>query len=110
MCLRFIIDDEESIEMISRRYIDRIIECMVNLFNSECTLTKQEKKKEITRYLQTANFNTSIEIAEPRRAYLKFMYFILKTRNVSLCYYMCKFINFVKKKNISLFARLKANR
>ena len=45
-----LIDDEDSFEMISRRYIDRLIECMVNLFNSECKLTKSEKREEIKKY------------------------------------------------------------
>ena len=105
-----LIDDENSIEMISRRYVDRLIECIVNLFNTECTLTNSEKKGEIKKYLSANNFISSIEKARPRKLYLKLMYFILKTRNVCLCYYMCKFINYIKKRNIRLFANLKANR
>ena len=103
-------NDEDSFEMISRRYVDRLIECMVNLFNSECKLTKSEKREEIKKYLSTDNFKNSIENARPRKVYLKLMYFILKTRSLSLCYYMCKFINHIKKRNVRLFANLKANR
>ena len=105
-----LLDDEDSFEMISRRYVDRLIECMVNLFNTECVLTKGEKKKLIAGYLNTDNFVTSIKKARPRKLHLKIMYFILKIRNVGLCYNMCKFINYIKKKNIRLFANLKANR
>lgn len=105
-----LLNDENSLEMISRRYIDRLIECMVNLFSSECLLTENEKKREIKSYLETYNFNESIKYARPKKLYLKLMYIILKTKNISLCYFMCKFIYFIKKKNIRLFACLKANR
>ena len=105
-----LIDDEKSIEMISRRYIDRIIECIVNLFNSECTFTKAEKIKEIKKYLDTESFNTSIKNAKPKKIHLKLIYFVLKTRNAYFCYYMCEFINSIKKNNIRLFEKFKANR
>ena len=68
-----LLDDENSFEMIARRYIDRLIECMVNLFNRECSLTKKEKKEEIKTYLATRNFKESIKSARPRKLYLKLM-------------------------------------
>ena len=103
-------NDKNSIEMISRRYIDRVIECIVNLFNKECKLSSNEKESMIYKYLNNDNFNKCIKNANPKKLYLKIIYSILKTKNVYLCYIMAKFINFVKKKNIKLFSVLKTNR
>ena len=103
-------DDYNSIEMISRRYIDRIIECMVNLFNSECILTSEEKKELISKYINTKSFDISIKHARPKKFYLKIMYIVLKTKNVQLCYFLANIIYIIKKNNLKLFTILKKNR
>lgn len=103
-------NDEKSKEMISRRYVDRIIECMVNLFNSECKLSNKDKESMISNYLHNDNFDLCISVARPKKFYLKLMYSILKSKNISACYFLAKFINFVKKKNIMIFSILKSNR
>lgn len=103
-------DDKNSKEMISRRYVDRLIECMVNLFNKECKLSTNDKKLTIGKYLNSNNFNYCIKYASPKKIYLKVIYDILKTKSVNMCYTMAKFINFVKKNNIMLFSILKTNR
>ena len=105
-----LIDDKDAFEMISRRYVDRLIECMVNLFNKECDLTNDEKKETLKKYLDNKYFTKSIEFARPNKLYLKIMYIPLKLKSVTLCILMSKFINFVKSKNIKLFALLKMNR
>ena len=104
------LDDEPSVEMISRRYIDRLIECMVNLYNDECKLDKAEKNEKINQYMQTDNFAFCIKHAKPRKLYLRLMYIPLKLKSVSLCSLMSRIIYYVKSKNIKLFATLKADR
>lgn len=104
------VDDINSFEMIARRYIDRLIECMTNLFNSECKLTKKEKKEKIKKYLLNENFKKCILFAKPNKLYLRIMYLPLKLKNIDLCYTMASFINKVKKQNIKLFSILKTNR
>lgn len=105
-----LLSDVNSYEVIARRYIDRIIECMVNLFNTECTLTKKEKYEAISKYISSKNFNDCIKMAKPKKIYLSLMYVPLRFKSVMLCYMMSKFIYFVKKKNIKLFSVLKTNR
>ena len=104
------IDDKKSIEMISRRYIDRLIECMVNLFNKKCTLSNKEKKDTIKKYLNGNNVDKCLQFAKPNKLYLKLMYIPINLKSVNLCYLMSKFICFVKSKNIKLFSMLKTNR
>ena len=97
-------------EMLSRRYIDRLVECMVNLFNTECNLSIDEKKQLIKKYLNSDNFNDCIKFARPNKLYLKIMYQVLKSKNIMFCYNMAKFIYEVKKKDVKLFSTLKTNR
>lgn len=103
-------DDKNSLEMICRRYIDRIIECMVNLFNRECKLCKKDKQGLIYKYINTKQFDNCITKAKPKTLYLRIIYLILKTKNVNICYAMSKFINFVKANNLKLFSILKNGR
>lgn len=105
-----LINDQKSIEVISRRYIDRVIECMVNLFNKKCTLSDTEKKDLIKKYLHNDYVDKSLKHAKPSKFYLKLMYLPIKFKNVSLCFAMAKFICFVKSRNIKLFSVLKTNR
>lgn len=103
-------DDNNSMEMISRRYIDRLIECMVNLFNKKCTLSNVEKRDLIKKYLQNENVVECLKSAKPKKLYLKLMYIPIKMKSVNLCYLMASFICFVKGNNIKLFSVLKTNR
>ena len=103
-------DDKDSFEMISRRYIERVIECIVNLFNEKCTLNKREKKHLIYKYLHNKNIDVCIKMAKPQKIYSKLMYIPIKIKNINLTYIMAKFICFVKGNNIKLFTMLKTNR
>lgn len=105
-----LLDDEKSFEMIARRYIDRVIECMVNLFNEKCTLDKKEKKVLIHKFLHNENIDICIKKARPKKLYLKLMYIPIRLKNVGLSYLMSKFICFIKGRNIKLFSILKTNR
>ena len=103
-------DDKNSNEMISRRYIDRIIECLVNLFNTQCSLDKKSKLDLISQYISTDNFANCIKEARPKKLYLKLIYLVLNTKSPRLCYILAMFINFIKSHNIKLFSILKTNR
>lgn len=103
-------DDVNAKDMIGRRYIDRLIECMVNLYNDECKLTEKEKTNEIYKYLHNENIDEALLDAKPRKLYLKLMYKPLKMKSVWLCKAMAKFIKSVKNKNIKMFSKLKKNR
>ena len=105
-----LIDDKDSYEMIARRYIDRLIECIVNLYNKECKLSHNKKLAEVKRYFSTDDFNSCIKYARPKSFYSKIMYLPLKLRSANLTLKMCKFINYIKTKNIRLFTRFKVER
>lgn len=103
-------NDDNSNEMISRRYIDRVIESMVNLFNKKCTLNNSEKLMEIKKYLNNQYISNALKFAKPKKLYLKVMYVPIKLKSSILCFIMCSFINFIKSKSIKIFTILKTKR
>lgn len=105
-----LIDDKNSFEMISRRYIDRIVECISNLCDEKCELDKNTKLKTIRSYFDNKYFLESIKYAKPKSLYLRLIYIPLRLKSVYMSFLMCKFIYHVKKKNIKIFSKLKVNR
>ena len=103
-------DDLNAKEMISRRYIDRVIECSTNLYNTKCQLTNEEKKETVKNYLSNPYLTDALKYAKPKKLYSKIMYAPIILKSVFFTMLMSKFINFVKSKNIKLFSILKTNR
>jgi glycosyltransferase EpsJ len=104
------IDDEASKEFLARRYVERLIGCVENLTNPACTLSSREKKQEIRRIIATRRARESVRAAQPRSRYMKVMVSPIRRQNATLTYWEGKCISSVKRKNVKLFASLKANR
>ena len=104
------IHDENSVEMIHRRYIERIIGCIENVTNKNCTLTGKERSAEIRRILNNPRISEALSIAKPRSRYMKLMLLPVKWKSVLLCRAEGAVISHVKGGNVKMFARLKANR
>lgn len=104
------IRDENSREMISRRYIERLIGCFENLTNPNCTLSQKEKKEQCRRMLSNKRVQECLKHARARSLYAKIMYMPLKLRSKSLMMAEAKVITYVKNRNVKMFAMLKAGR
>lgn len=108
------VKDEEkkaaAMEMVFRRYIERIIGCIENVTNPNCTLSKKERKAEIKRILENPNVAQALKIAKPKSKYMKIMLLPVRWKNVTLCYLEGTVISKFKTKNVKTFAKLKANR
>mgnify|MGYP004500820949 FL=1 len=104
------IKDYNSMEMIHRRYIERVIGCIENVTTPNCTLSTAEKKAEIRQILSNPNVTRALRMAQPRSTYMKLMLKPVKWRSATLAYWEGKLISVVKGKNVKLFAALKAKR
>lgn len=102
--------NDEIDEMLSRRYIERLIGCVENVTNKNCTLTKKEKIQHIKEIISTQKAHTAIRIAKPSAFYSKILYLPIKWKNAALMYIMGCVISMVKSSNTKLFAKLKAGR
>ena len=104
------VDSPEIREFLARRYIERVIGCIENVTNRNCTLSPKEKKAEIKKMISSERAREAVKIANPNSKYMKLMLMPVKWNNTSLTYLEGKLISRVKSGNTKLFARLKANR
>ncbi len=104
------VQDYNSMEMLYRRYIERVIGCIENVTTPNCTLTAAQKKAEIAKILQNPNVDRALRMAQPRSLYMKLMLKPVAWKNVRLAYWEGKLISRIKGKNVKMFAALKAKR
>lgn len=104
------ISDSDSIEMISRRYVERLIGCVENLTNIQCSLTSKEKKTKIKQMITANHCRTALKHMKPQSNMMKLMLLPIKMQNGFLTYCEGCTISKVKSSNTKLFARLKAER
>ena len=104
------VNKPESMEMVQRRYIERVIGCIENVTNSACTLSKKEKKACIREMITSERARTALQYAKPKSFTMRMMLFPVKMKWTGLTYLEGVIISKVKTKNVKLFASLKANR
>lgn len=104
------IDTPEVREFLARRYIERIIGCIENVTNKNCTLSAKEKKAEIKKMICSDTAQKAVHTAVPNSSYMKILLMPIKWKCVGLMYMMSCVISKVKSTNTKLFAKLKAGR
>lgn len=102
--------NSEVEEFLARRYIERIIGCIENVTNKNCTLTKAEKKEQIGSMISSENSQKAVRLAKPGSLYMKVLLLPIKWKSTGLMYMMSCVISKVKSSNTKLFAKLKAGR
>ncbi|MDO4355212.1 MAG: glycosyltransferase family 2 protein [Clostridia bacterium] len=104
------IDDEATREFLARRYVERLIGCFENVTGRACPLTGRQQRQAIQQMLASPNVEDSLVRARPRSRMMKLLLLPVRLRCVPWIYAQSKFISLVKRKNVALFARLKASR
>lgn len=102
--------DPASMEMIQRRYIERLIGCIENVCEPECTLPPAEKKALIRRMITSDRAQLAVRIAEPNSRMMRLMLGPIRSCDEGRAYVEGCVISYVKRHNTKLFATLKANR
>lgn len=102
--------DPQSIEMIQRRYIERLVGCIENICNPHCDLKEKDKLEQIKSMISSERAQRAVELARPRTCMMKTMLAPIKAQNAALAYQEGKLISFVKRHNTRMFATLKARR
>jgi len=104
------LDTPAAKEFVARRYVERIIGCVENVTNKNCTLDKKEKKRQIKAIITDKKLTEAIRLAKPRSCYMKCLLLPVKWCNTTLTYWEGKIISTVKSKSTYTFAKLKAGR
>lgn len=102
--------DPASMEVVQRRYIERLVGCIENVCDPQCDWAAGKKLAEIEKMITSDRAQLAVNIAQPRSAMMRAMLAPIKARNARLAYQEGRIIAFVKNHNTHLFATLKANR
>lgn len=97
-------------EFLARRYIERIIGCIENVTNRNCTLTNGQKKAEIKKMISSERARETVKTAKPNSKYMKLMLMPIKWNSATLTKLEGNLISAVKSRNTKVFAKLKAGR
>jgi len=102
--------DPASMEMVQRRYIERLVGCIENVCNPQCTLSSAQKRDSVRTMITSERAQLAAAVARPQSRMMAMMIAPIKSKNVGLAMREGSFISFVKRHNTKLFATLKANR
>lgn len=104
------VDSEASMEFVARRYVERVIGCVENVTNKNCTLSGKEKRAEIKKMISKDTVRHALKIAKPRSTYMKIMLLPVKWNSATLAYLEGLVISRTKRGNTKMYAKLKAGR
>lgn len=104
------LNDDTIQEFLARRYAERLVGCIENITNKNCTLPRAEKRRQISEMISTPQAKESLKKARPRTTMMKLVLLPLKSGNVFVTMMQSSVISWVKRNSTNLFARLKANR
>ena len=102
--------EPKTLEMVQRRYIERLVGCIENVCNKACTLPAREKIRLIKTMISTEQAQLAVRIARPHSRMMAVMLAPIRAKNALLCYAEGRFISRVKSRNAKTFARLKSKR
>ena len=102
--------DPISMEVVHRRYIERLVGCIENVCNPSCELTPNEKINAIDKMICSDRAQIAVALAKPRSRMMQTMLLPIKAKNARLAYREGRVISFVKSHNTKVFATLKARR
>jgi glycosyltransferase EpsJ len=102
--------DAASMEMVQRRYVERLVGCIENVCEPSCTLSVAEKRQLIGRMITSDRAQLAVSVARPRSGMMRAMLGPIRSKNVGLAYNEGCLISYVKRHNTKMFATLKARR
>ncbi|MCI1666112.1 MAG: glycosyltransferase [Atopobiaceae bacterium] len=102
--------DPASMEMVQRRYIERLVGCIENLCEPACTLSTAEKRGLIRKMISSDRAKLAVSVARPRSRMMAAMLVPIRRQDVTTTYNEGCLISFVKRHNTKVFATLRANR
>ena len=103
-------DDEASMEVLYRRYIERVLGCIENMANPDCTMGYFEKIRTISEMLRSPEVDKALRLSRPRSTMMKLMLIPVRMKCAPLAYLEGAFIARVRRSNTRIYALLKASR
>ena len=102
--------DPAADEMVSRRYIERLVGCVANECSPKNPKGFGEKRAQVAKMLASPAVKPALASAQPRSAKMKLMLIPYRMGSATLCLVSGMFIEWVRGAAPTLFAKLKAHR
>lgn len=102
--------DEASREFLSRRHVERVVGCIETLTCADCPLSPGEKKAEAARMVLAPSMQRAVAEARPGSMMMRVMLLPIRWRKPGLMMAESRFISWVKRNFVGVFAYLKAHR
>lgn len=102
--------DDTADEMVSRRYIERLVGCVANECSPKNPKTFGQKRASVAKMLASPAVRPALAAAKPRSAKMKLMLIPYRLGSATLCLASGMFIEWVRGAAPTLFAKLKAHR
>lgn len=103
-------DDPTADEMVSRRYIERLVGCVANECSPKNPKTFAQKRAKVAEMLASPAVKPALASARPRSAKMRLMLVPYRMHSATLCLLSGMFIEWVRGAAPTLFAKLKATR
>lgn len=104
------VDDRSSREFLARRHVERVIGCIEMMTSSDCPLSVRERKGEVRRMVLAPSVQDVINEVAPRSAMMKIMLAPMRWKAPGLMFLESRFISWVKRNFVGVFAYLKSRR
>lgn len=104
------ISKEQSESFIAKRYIERTLGCIENLFHVECKLSFKEKYKHTKEIINHEETKKYIKIFKPNSKKIAIMLIPYKLHMYLLAMMMGKVLSYIKRKFPDIFNKLKNRR
>ena len=103
-------DDPTTDEVVSRRYIERLVGCVANECSPKNPKGFGAKRAKVAEMLASPAMRPALASARPRSTKMKLMLIPYRMGSATLCLLSGMFIEWVRGKAPTLFAKLKARR
>lgn len=103
-------DDPTADEMVSRRYIERLVGCVANECSPKNPKTFAQKRAKVAEMLASPAVEPALASARPRSTKMRLMLVPYRMHSATLCLLSGMFIEWVRGAAPTLFAKLKATR
>lgn len=97
-------------EMVHRRYIERLVGCIESVCDPKCPLTDDERKAAVEQMITSERAQESVALAKPRSRMMSVMLLPIRRKDPGMAITEGKLISFVRRHNTRLFASLKSSR
>ncbi len=104
------ISDEASMEVVYRRYAERLIGCIENVTHPASGLSHAQMRAKVREMILTPQAQLAAAKTQPRSTMMRVMLWPVRGRHPWVAYCEGRFISFVKRHFSILFAKLKASR